>query len=222
MTMMTSLYRACKQARVSTLSSRIIPHGTPLHQPAKTAGLPRAYAAKKAAAPKGRMDTTPEAEGPENLLEGKRTRKHIHTAFNTRCADALRYEYYAQRADIECETDAALTFRSLSESAKQQAMGYLELMEEYGDVNFGSTMENLDVAAGAERTLASDVLRDAGVIAGEEGLTNVEEFFEDMTDAGHRAAFKLDAIQGIIEEEMMEDTEMGGDIDDILPGKKMG
>lgn len=151
------------------------------------------------------------SEGVENLLEGKTTRENMRTAFKARSADAMRYDYFAQRADVESETDAAMTFRGLSECAKQQALGYLELMEEYGDADFGSSLENLDISAISERTRADGSLHDAGVVAGEEGFDEIEDWFEDMTDAGHRAATKLDAIHSLIEGEMMEGTEIGGD-----------
>lgn len=155
-------------------------------------------------------------EDAGKMLDGKKTRDTLHQALQERAADSMRYEYYAQRADIECETDAAITFRCLSESAKQQSMGYLELMEEYGEANLGSTMDNLETSSAAERAKADGVLSKAATEAGEEGFHQIEEWFEDMQDAGHRAATKLDAIQEIIEEELMDGTELGNSVN----GKK--
>lgn len=142
-------------------------------------------------------------EMTENQFEGKQTGEQVRNAFASRAGDAIRYEYFAQRAELESETDAAPLFRSLAESARQQAMGYLELMEEYGDCNFGSTMENLDFAAETERTNAQEALANAAKIAAADGFDHVEEWFEDMTDASHRAASKVEQIQSMLEEEMM-------------------
>lgn len=166
-------------------------------------------------------DGDDEADRVENLLKGKKTRDNMRTAFKARSADAMRYEYMAQRADVESETDAAMTFRGLSESARQQSLGYLELMEEYGDVDFGSTLENLDVSAVEERARADGSLHNAGVVAGQEEFEEIEDWFEDMSDAGHRAATKLDAIHGIIEGEMMEGTEIGADGDGDADGSQV-
>lgn len=141
----------------------------------------------------------------ENQFEGKQTREQVHKAFASRAGDLVRYEYFAQRAELESETDAAPLFRSLAESARQQAMGYLELMEEYGDSNFGSTTENLDYAVEAERSNAQDKLSVATKIAAEEGFEHVEEWFEDMTNASYRAASKIEQVQSILEDEMIAD-----------------
>lgn len=172
-------------------------------------GHVRLYAARKGgvvdeAVPNGGLSEGAD-EITNNQFEGKETGEQIRKAFSSRAGDAIRYEYFAQRAELESETDAAPLFRSLSESARQQAMGYLELMEEYGDCNFGSTMENLDFAADSERTNAQDALTEAAKVAAGEGFDHVEEWFEDMTDASYRAASKVEQIQNLLEEEMMPD-----------------
>lgn len=149
------------------------------------------------------------------MLEGKRSRDSIHNAFSARAVDAIRYDYFAQRAELEAEMEAASAFRSLTETAKQQAMGYLELMEEYGDAGFGSTVDNIDVAAASERENAEDVYRGAAEVASEEGLEEVQEWFEDMTEASSRAAARLELVSSIIDAESMEGEMMEDDGDDI-------
>lgn len=154
-------------------------------------------------------------EEEENLLEGKRTRENIHAAFSNRAVDAIRYDYFAQRADLEAEVEAASAFRSLTETAKQQAMGYLELLEEYGDAGFGSTVENLDISAVAERENAEETYRNMAGVASEEDFDQIEEWFEDMANASVRAANRLDLVSSMIDAEAMGDDIMEDDGDDI-------
>lgn len=151
----------------------------------------------------------------ENLLKGKRSRENIHNAFAARAADVLRYEYFAQRADIEAETEAAAMLRSLTEVARQQSMGYLELMEEYGDADFGETTGNLELAADGERANAETVLRENATVAGEEELEQVEEWFEDMAEASDKAAGRLELMGSMMDAEGMGSYEE--EEDDSIP-----
>lgn len=141
----------------------------------------------------------------QNQLEGKRTRDEIHSAFSLRSQDVIRYDYFAQRAEMEAEFESASAFRALRETAKQQAMGYLELMEEYGDANFGSTVDNLEVSAANEREYAEDVFVKAAGVAAEDELVQVEEWFEDMVAASARAASRLELVSSMIDAEELDD-----------------
>lgn len=71
--------------------------------------------------------------------------------------NAARYAYLAQRAAVECEVDAAALFKRLAASAHEQALGHLELLEEYGDASFASTMDNVDGMAEHESNEADAV-----------------------------------------------------------------
>ncbi len=131
---------------------------------------------------------TPEAEGAVphdefevNHLAGKNTRDNIHSAFASRAMAAVKYEYFAQRAELECELDAAATFKSLTDTAKQQAMGYLELMEDYGDADFGRHLGQPGVSAQNEREDAEErYTKFARSPAGEQ-LDQVDQWFQDMS-----------------------------------------
>lgn len=129
--------------------------------------------------------------------------------------DAIRYDYFAQRAELEAEIEAATAFRSLVETSRQQAMGYLELMEEYGDAEFGATLENIDVAAGAERENAEEVYRAAASVAADEGLEEIEMYFDDMAAASSRAATRLELVSSIINAEDMHENDMNDDGEDV-------
>ena len=141
-------------------------------------------------------------------LDDKRTRENIRSALSSRAADAIRYDYFAQRAELEAETEAATLFRSLTETAKQQAMGYMELLEEYGDADFGSTMINVEVSAQNERNNADEVLRHGATVAGEEALEHVQEFFEDMADAADKAAMRLEVAAQMLDLEGLDGEEI--------------
>lgn len=144
-------------------------------------------------------------EGDEaNSLEGKETRENIHSSFKNRSADAMRYDYFAQRAELEAETEAATLFRSLSETCRQQALGYLELLEEYDDAEFGSTMTNLQVATDSERENADGSLRDFAGVAADDGFQQIEEWFDDIADASHRAATRLESVHALLEDELVD------------------
>lgn len=171
--------------------------------PLQVARVPRPVAtfctsAKPAASPPPTEETLPDDEDTPNLLVGKKTRESIHSTYASRAMDCVRYEYFAQRAELEAELEAAAVFRQLMETSKQQAMGYLELMEEYGDAEFGCTEDNVDLAAEMERETAVKTYIDMSGIASEEGLDQVSEWFVDMSDAGSRAAERLDIVGSIM------------------------
>lgn len=244
-----SLYRACARSRMflssgaSNLSTLVSRQGAPAvsHGGAMTLSKPTRHFASSP----GDIKSTPSGAGvagvagstdkdgqegadagdeDENMLEGKKTRDNIHSAFSARSCDAVRYDYFAQRAELECETDAAPLFRSLAECSRQQAMGYLELMEEYGDTSFAGTMANLDVSAAAERKAADSMLRDAGKTAAAEDLEHCEEWFDDMADAAHRAATRIEQVHHMLEEEIMASDLLGEvqdeDDDGAAPSKQ--
>lgn len=143
----------------------------------------------------------------DNLLAEKATRDNLHEALRSRAVDAIRYAYFAQRADVECEVSAAALFKRLGASAHEQALGHLELLEEYGDASFMSTMDNIDGMAEHEREMADNVMRRYADKAGEEELEEVEEWFDDVADANLRAANKLEGVHAEMEDEMMEEGE---------------
>lgn len=149
-------------------------------------------------------DVSAHEQNDDNQLEGKETLENINSSFKNRSADAMRYDYFAQRAELEAETEAASLFRSLAETCRQQALGYLELLEEYGDAEFGSTMTNLQVAADSERDAADGFLRDFAGVASDEGFEHIEEWFDDLGDASHRAATRLHSVHAMLEDELVD------------------
>lgn len=143
----------------------------------------------------------------------------IQKAFSQRAVDAIRYEYFAQRAELEAEVETAQLFRSLIETSKQQAMGFMELLEEYNEAEFGSTLTNLEMMADVERRLGEQDLVKAGDVAEEEELVHVKEWFEDVGDACCRAADRLDYTCSALDAEELEGDEDDGE-DDVKEDKR--
>lgn len=140
-----------------------------------------------------------------NQLSGKKSREHIHSAFAARAMAAVKYDYFAQRAELECELDAAALFRSLTDASKQQAMGFLELMEDYGDADFGNTLDNMEVAAQNEREQAEASYPSFASTAAEDGLDHVDTWFQDLADASLRAAERLELTAAVLNPEEFEE-----------------
>ncbi len=65
-----------------------------------------------------------------------------------------RYQYFAQKADVEGFPDVAAVFRSTAEGETGHAFGHLEFLEEVGDPvtgePIGTTSENLKSAIAGE------------------------------------------------------------------------
>jgi rubrerythrin len=153
----------------------------------------------------------------EDLLEGKASGDILRKAFSERSAAAMRFEYFAQRAELEAEMEAASALRSMTETAKQQALGFLELIEEYGThsdsagaVQVGTTLDNVAACAVAER---SDVERYGkhAEQASTDGIEELAEWYSDMSDASSRTADRLELVSSLMDAEYegMEDDEEG-------------
>lgn len=151
----------------------------------------------------------PEEDAPLDDLAHKASGANVRAAFASRAAAALRYDYFAQRAELEAELEAASTFRSLKAVAEQQALGFLELLEEHGSPTsdggpvIGATADNVASGALGERAEA-DVFKTWAEQAAGEGLERVQEWMEDMGSASERVADRLELISGLMDEEFEE------------------
>lgn len=157
-------------------------------------------------------DVADEAQD-ENVLEGKDSGVNLRRAFAARAAAAMRYDYFAQRAELEAELEAAGTFRSLKAVAEQQALGFLELLEEYGSpcdeaesVTIGATLDNVASAALAEKGDV-EVYEKFAETAGKEELEQLSEWMCDMGDASERIASRLELVSSLMDEEFENLTE---------------
>jgi rubrerythrin len=167
-----------------------------------------------------------------DLLEGKASGDVLRKAFAERSAAAVRYEYFAQRAELEAELEAASALRSLTEVAKQQALGFLELLEEFGthtdeagSVKVGTTLDNVAATAVAERADVERYAKHADQ-ADTDGVDELMEWYSDMSDASTRTADRLELVSSLMDaeyealEEDEEDEDDGAEEADGPDGAK--
>jgi rubrerythrin len=130
-----------------------------------------------------------------------------------------RYLYFAQKADVEGQPDAAAIFRSTAEGETGHAFGHLEVcfamclglyiwliclssqfLEEVGDPvtgePIGSTEENLKSAIKGETHEYSDMYPGYAKTAREEGFEEVAAWFETlaMAEKSHANRFSVCAV----------------------------
>lgn len=181
---------------------------------ARTLSTPAAVSDDPSAGAKG------DISGDVSELTGKKTREHLLSAFSARAMACVKYDYFAQRAELECEIDAASTFRSLTDASKQQAMGILELLEDYGDADYGNTLDNVEAAAARERELADNTYPAFAATAAEDHLDHVDTWFQDMADAAARASDRLDLTSAMLDPEaFVENDEDTVDDEPVSEGK---
>jgi rubrerythrin len=147
----------------------------------------------------------------EDLLEGKISGDNLRRAFMERSAAAMRFEYFAQRAELEAELEAAAAFRSVTEVAKQQSLGFLELLEEHGShvdsagaIHIGATLDNIAAAALGEKG-DSDSYMTASEVAKGEDLEQLSDWMSDMSDAAARTADRLELVSSLMDSEFDDD-----------------
>eukprot|EP00960_Hanusia_phi_P059174 764091-Hanusia_phi.AAC.9 len=120
-------------------------------------------------------------------LEGSQTLQNLRDAFAGECMAKARYEYFAQRADIEGYTEIAAAFRQVAQSEEGQALGHLEFLQEIGDPvsnqPFGSTIDNLTSAIIGEDHDGNTMYPEFAKVAREEGYQDVASWFETLAEA---------------------------------------
>jgi rubrerythrin len=158
------------------------------------------------------LDALDDGDDDVDQLAGRASGEHLRSAFAARAAAALRYDYFAQRAELEAELEAAVTFRSLKSVAEQQALGFLELLEEYGSgtggaggeggegLVIGTTLDNVAGAALAEKA-ESEVYRGYAEAAERDGFEQLGEWMGDMADASERVADRLEVVSSLLDDE---------------------
>eukprot|EP00287_Rhodomonas_sp_CCMP768_P008442 CAMPEP_0196726330 /NCGR_PEP_ID=MMETSP1091-20130531/7631_1 /TAXON_ID=302021 /ORGANISM="Rhodomonas sp., Strain CCMP768" /LENGTH=139 /DNA_ID=CAMNT_0042068749 /DNA_START=144 /DNA_END=566 /DNA_ORIENTATION=- len=121
-------------------------------------------------------------------MEGSKTLQNLKDAFAGEAMAATRYEFYAQRADIEGYADLATLFRSLAEGEKNQAMGHLEFLQhEVGDPvtnqPIGNSHENVASAIVGEEHDSTNMYPGFAQTARSEGFEDAAEWFETLAHA---------------------------------------
>ena len=80
--------------------------------------------------------------------EATPTAANLREAFAREAQAALRYLYFARRADVEGHAEVAASLRALADGVDAHGFGHLEFLEEAGDplAGGGDTGGNLDSA----------------------------------------------------------------------------
>ena len=120
-------------------------------------------------------------------LKGSKTEQNLKDAFAGESQANRRYLYFAQKADIEGQNDAASVFRSTAEGETGHAHGHLEFLEESGDpatgLPMGDTQTNLKAAIAGETHEYTDMYPGMAKTARSEGFDEIADWFETLAKA---------------------------------------
>lgn len=120
-------------------------------------------------------------------LDGTKTHQNLKEAFAGESQANRRYLYFARRADIEGNTDAAGLFRDTAEGETGHAFGHLDFLAEVGDPAtgepVGSTENNLASAVAGETYEFTAMYPGFAKTAHDEGFEEVADWFETLARA---------------------------------------
>ena len=122
-----------------------------------------------------------------STLKGSKTEGCLKDAFAAEAQANRRYIYFANKADIEGESDVATLFRATAEGETGHALGHLEFLEKSGDpitgMPIGTTRQNLDSAVAGETHEYTDMYPGMAKIARDEGFDEVADWFATLAKA---------------------------------------
>ncbi len=128
-------------------------------------------------------------------LTGSKTHRHLVEAFARESQTTLRYQWFAQQADIEGRPEAAALFRSIADSETSHAFGLLEFLAEVGDPltdePIGDTDDNLAAALLAETDDHDRLFPEFVRTARTEGFDAIADWFETLASAERSHARRL-------------------------------
>lgn len=128
-------------------------------------------------------------------LIGSKTHHHLVEAFARESQANLRYQWFAQQADIEGRPGAAALFRSIADSETSHALGLLEFLADVGDPltgePIGDTDDNLGAALLAETDDHDRLFPEFARTARAEGFDAIADWFETLAGAERSHARRL-------------------------------
>lgn len=132
-------------------------------------------------------------------MKGSRTEKNLLASFAGECQASVRYGFYAKQARKEGYVQIAAIFEEASEQERAHARRLQKLMgEAEAEVSLalrsslgGTTLENLEEAAGCEAREATEDYPAHAAAAREEGFAEAAAVFAALAvaEAGHRERF---------------------------------
>ena len=120
-------------------------------------------------------------------LRGTLTEQNLKDAFARECQANRRYLHFAQQADVEGCSDAAMLFRAAADGETAHALGHLRLLEALGDPDtgepIGTTDANLRAAIAGETEEYTALYPAMAKTARDEGFDAIAEWFETLAKA---------------------------------------
>jgi rubrerythrin len=118
-------------------------------------------------------------------ITGTQTEENLKKAFAAEAATALRYDYFARRANIEGHNDVAMLFSSSAAGERGHAFGHLEFLRR--DPASGNPMTrtrlNIQSAIASETVEYHDMYPHMAEIARNEGFEEIAVWFETLAKA---------------------------------------
>ena len=135
-------------------------------------------------------------------LKGSKTEENLKAAFVSESQSNRRYLYFANKADIEGQSDVSALFRSTAEGETGHAHGHLDYLAQVGDpvtgLPIGSSRDNLKSAIASETHEHTEMYPGMAKTAREEGFDEIADWFETLAKAerSHANRFQkaLDAL----------------------------
>jgi rubrerythrin len=128
-------------------------------------------------------------------LKGTKTHDNLKAAFAGESQANRRYLYFANKADVEGQTEVASLFRSTAEGETGHAHGHLDYLAQVGDpatdMPIGSSANNLKSAVAGETHEYTDMYPGMAKAAREEGFEEIADWFETLAKAERSHANKF-------------------------------
>lgn len=118
-------------------------------------------------------------------IKGTKTEENLKKAFSMEAQTALRYEYFANRANIEGHNDVAMLFSSSAAGERGHALGHLEFLRRDPVSNhaMNRTRLNIQSAIVGETAEYHDMYPHMAEVARLEGFEEIAIWFETLAKA---------------------------------------
>jgi len=118
-------------------------------------------------------------------LKGSRTENNLKAAFAEEAQAHMRYLAFANRADIEGQSDIAALFRSTAAGETGHALGHIDYLEfdPATGLATGTTRKNLQSVIEAETGEYESLYPEMARVAREEGFEEIANWFEVLGKA---------------------------------------
>ena len=123
-------------------------------------------------------------------IKGTKTEENLLKAFRSEAETAMRYEYFAMRANIEGSNDISMLFASSAAGERAHAHGHLEYLgvDTVTGNPINRTRSNLQSAIDGGSSDFQDMYLQMADIAREEGFEEIAVWFETLSRAARSHA----------------------------------